>query len=113
MNEDQPQFKFWAQTLELQLTVMQLVKSLHQANFELDVISLTWLMPWVFAMDHINYVRWLSVHIHDMCNLHEKHSSVYEQFCAGSFVVTKTQQPFSSMALDQLHEQLNAQVKGD
>ena len=64
-------------------------------------------------LDHINYARWLSVHIRDMCSLSETHPSVYQEFCSGRFVVHKTMQPFSAMALDQAHEQVNALVKGD
>lgn len=113
MCEDQPQFLYWARVLELQLTVLCLVKSLRQANFDQYVTSLAQLMPWVFALDHINYARWLSVHVRDMCSLKEAHPTVYEEFSSGAFVATKIQQPFSAIALDQAHEQMNAQVKGD
>ena len=113
MCEEQPQFLYWARVMELQLTVLRLVKSLREAKFDQYVTSLAQLMPWVFALDHINYARWLSVHIRDMCSLKETHPTVFEEFSSGAFVATKTQQPFSAIALDQAHEQMNAQVKGD
>ena len=42
-----------------------------------------------------------------------KHPDVYEKFVDGFFVVHKTQNRFSAMALDQAHEQENALVKRD
>ena len=39
---------------------------------------------------------------------------VYQEFHAkGNFVVARTNDDFSSMALDQRHEQLNKDIKGD
>ena len=68
-------------------------------------------IPWVFSFDHLNYARWLSVHIRDMFSLSETQPVIYKEFVAGSFVAHKTNRPFSAMALDQAHEQAN--VKGD
>ena len=60
----------------------------------------------------MHYAGWLSVHIRDMSELPNKHPDVFHQFSNGSFVVHKTK-VFSSIALDQAHEQVNAIVKGD
>ena len=66
------------------------------------------------AFDHYNYARWMSVHQFDMEILHEANSLVYQEFHAnGNFVVARTNNDFSSMALDQRHEQLNKDIKGD
>ncbi len=66
----------------------------------------------MFALDHTHYSRWLPVHIRDMSLLPQKHPAVFEEFCNGKFVVQKTQKLFSCMAIDQCHEQNNADVKG-
>ena len=71
------------------------------------------LIPWVFALDHVNYARWLSIHICDMCSLSQTHHNAYQQLCSGKFVAHKTTRPFSAMALDQAHERVNALVKGN
>ena len=73
--------------------------------------SLTAIVPWMFALDHTHYSRWLSVHIRDMLLLKEKHPSIFTESCAGNFSVNKTSNKFSAMALDQCHEQNNATVK--
>jgi predicted DsbA family dithiol-disulfide isomerase len=46
-----------------------------------------------------------------MLSLSEKHPEIFEEFHAGKFVVHKTSNKFSAMAIDQCHEQNNATVK--
>ena len=111
MASEQPQFLYWFRTLELELTILKLVKSFREANFKSYIKSLAHLMPWV--LNHTNYARWLSVHVRDMCSLEELHPDIYQEFMAGSFVAHKTDQHFSNISLDQFHEQMNASVKGD
>ena len=53
------------------------------------------------------------MHVRDMANLSERHPQIYDQFCIGRFTVQKTSNCFSSMAIDQAHEQNNANVKRD
>ena len=48
-----------------------------------------------------------------MVTLAEKHPAVYQEFLHGNFTVNKTGRAFSSIAIDQAHEQNNACVKGD
>ncbi len=48
-----------------------------------------------------------------MVNLIEAHPSIVEEFNNGNFTVRKTRRIFSSIAIDQAHEQHNAIVKGD
>ena len=113
MSTERPHFLYWCLVLELELCVLQLVRSLREANFKHYIECLGQLAPWMFSLDHINYARWLSVHVRDMCTLSSKHPKVFQQFSEGSFVVHKSQRAFSSIALDHAHEQANALVKGD
>ena len=41
------------------------------------------------------------------------HPSIYSEFHKGNFVVRRSTHPFSSMAMDQSHEQLNKSIKGE
>ncbi|XP_061580540.1 uncharacterized protein LOC133446517 [Cololabis saira] len=88
------------------------IRSLREGNFQLYVETLTQLLPWMFALDHTHYSRWLSVHVRDMMVLSDKHPAILAEFCAGKFVVHKTMHKFSAMAIDQCHEQNNALIKG-
>ena len=105
-------FDYWLKTLSLELLLLRYIRSLREGNFQLYVESLTQIIPWMFALDHTHYSRWLPVHIRDMMNLTEKHPDVLAEFKSGNFVVHKTSKKFSTMALDQCHEQNNAMVKG-
>lgn len=47
-----------------------------------------------------------------MQTLKDRHPDVFQHFTNGSFVVHKTNRPFSAIALGQAHEQENASIKG-
>ena len=66
----------------------------------------------VCVLDNTHYTRWLSVHIRDMTSLSVNHPIIHAEFRAGKFVVHKTRNKFSAMAIDQCHEQNNGAVKG-
>ena len=61
----------------------------------------------MFSLDYIKYALWTSVHIHDMSLLSSTHPDIYKEFTNGSFIVHKTENE------DHVHEQVNAQVKGE
>jgi len=61
----------------------------------------------------INYVRWIPVHLKDMAERPERCQEVTRKFREGSFTVQKTKKIFSSIPIDQAHEQNNACIKGD
>lgn len=94
-------FEQWLTVLSLEIMLLVYVRSLREGNFDLYVQSLSHIMPWMFALDHTHYSRWLSVHIRDMIILSVKHPKILEEFRAGKFVVYKTSNTFSAMAIDQ------------
>ena len=55
--------------MQLQLTILTFVKAHRENNFVLYVEALESLAPWFFALDHINYARWIPIHIRDMKSL--------------------------------------------
>ena len=79
-----------------------------EKNFPLYVEALEAIVGFFFAFDHYHYVRWVPVHIHDMSSLP---TSIKEEF-KSKWVVSKTCNRFSSIPIDQIHEQENAKVKG-
>ena len=86
MRAEQPQFKYWSVVLEMELIIFQIIESIRTGNFLSYRESLSMFIPWVFSFDHINYARWLSVHIRDMFSLSETHPVIYKEFVAGRFV---------------------------
>ena len=113
MASEQPQFYFWSQVLELQSLILEIVRAIREGKFTEYVQALKDLMPWMFALDRVNYSRWLSMHIRDMERLPTAHPDVYRKFCSGAFTVHKSRHAFSAIALDHAHEQENASIKGD
>lgn len=107
-----PQFLFWHLTMEFQLLILAFVRAQREGIFSLYLQTLNMLMPWMFALDSTHYARWLPVHIRDMTMLSILHPEIYEQFQHGQFVLHKTLNRFSGMAIDQCHEQNNAIIKG-
>ena len=90
MSMKHPQFQYWNTTLQLELMVLQLVRAVRLANFDLYVTSLQNFAPWFFIMDHSNYARWVSVHLRDMHALSELHPAIASEFRSGKFTVNKT-----------------------
>ena len=68
------------------------------------------MVPWFFALDHHNYARWIPIHIRDMESLPASILKEFEE--NGHWVIHKTTNRFSSISIDQAHEQNNATVKG-
>ena len=56
--EAHPQFLFWSTALELELLALEFVRSIRERNFSLYVQILGKLVPWMFALDLVNYSRW-------------------------------------------------------
>ena len=89
------------------------LRSIRSSNFKLYVASIGKFLPWIFAFDHVHYARWLSIHHYDMEMLKETNPDVFQKFYVnGNFTVARTKNVFSTMGLDQRHEQLNKDVKG-
>ena len=108
-----PQFSSWHKTLQLELLFLRFLRGQRELNFKEFIASLLKITPWMFAMDHFHYARWMAVHVMDLLNLQRTSEDTYKEFMKGNFVTQKTNNRFSAMAHDQVHEQLNAMVKGD
>ena len=99
-----PQFKFWSVTCNMEMLLLRSVRSLRSKNFKLFVESLEEMLPFFFAIDHLNYARWLSLHQKDLRSLSSTNSTIYAAFLERNFVVTKTLENFSSIPIDHSHE---------
>ena len=74
-----PHFLFWYTILHLELQMLIFIQSIREANLHLYIQALTKLVPWFFVLGHINYARWVSIHLRDMVALQGNHPIVYEQ----------------------------------
>ena len=103
-------YKFWDMIMQMALKALAFVKAHRENNFSLyvHVEALKSLAPWSFALDHTNYARWLPIHIRDMKCLPGR----VQQSLRECWVISKSSNTFSSIPIDQEHEQNNARVKG-
>ena len=99
--------------MNFEILVLSFIRSLRESDFELCKETLSSLNPCVFGLDHVNYSRWLLIHLRDMVSLESKNPSIYREFAKSNFTIRKSTRMFSNMAIDQAHEQSNAVVKGD
>lgn len=93
--------------------MLTFVNSVRSGDFLQYKRAIKDFLPWLFAMYHVNYSRWLSIHLYDMPQLPESNPHVFESFMEGKFVITKTKKALSSVGIDHVHEQNNKCVKGD
>ena len=107
------QFSHWTTVLELESTLLSFVKSLRVGDFQVFLTCLEKIAAWMFAIDHVHYARWLPVFINDLKALKTRHPEVYREFISGKFTINQSGKPFSSIGIDQAHEQNNKLVKID
>ena len=64
-----PTFAYWDLMLRYEILILIFVRAHRERNFPLYVQDLEKLTPLLFALDHVNYARWMPVHIRDMKSL--------------------------------------------
>ncbi|KAG1662386.1 hypothetical protein GQR58_020959 [Nymphon striatum] len=109
MAKTSPTFLYWDTILKIELIGLIFVRAHREKNFELYVKTLKTIAPWFFSLDHQHYARWVPIHIRDMENLPQ---SVLNEFIEGHWVIPKSSKRFSTIPIDQAHEQNNELVKG-
>ena len=110
MSQRSPTFLFWDLVMKYDILILIFVRAHRERDFSLFVEVLEQLVPLFFALDHMNYTRWVPIHIRDMKSLPE---SIRREFQEHRHrVLSRTGNKFSSIPLDQVHEQENKMVKG-
>ena len=104
-----PTFLFWDVILQLETLVLLVIRAHRQRNFNLHVEAMEELIPLFFALDHVNYARWASIHIRDLKSLPDNIAKEFQN--EGRWVFSKTGNKFSAIPFDQAHEQEKKNVK--
>jgi hypothetical protein len=110
MRQRSPTFMFWELIIKYQMLILIFVRAHRERDFSLYVDVLEKLVPLFFALDHVNYSRWVPIHIRDMKSLPESIKHEFQE--QGHWVLSRTSSKFSFIPLDQVHEQENKLVKG-
>ncbi|KAJ8349373.1 hypothetical protein SKAU_G00245030 [Synaphobranchus kaupii] len=69
MLKKSPTFMFWDLIMRYETLILIFIRAHRERNFPLYVEVLEVLAPLFFALDHVNYSRWMPVHIRDMKSL--------------------------------------------
>ena len=110
MVEKSPTFQYWDTVLNMELLGLIFIRSHREGNFPLYVESLKALVPLFFALNHHNYARWIPIHIRDIESLPAPTLKEVDEH--SHWVIHKTTNRFSTIPIDQAHEQNNEAVKG-
>ena len=89
-------FDYWLKTLVLEVFMLLYIRSLRESSFQLYeyVETIAQLLLWIIALDHTHYSRWLSVYVHNMMVLYEKHLAILGRLNARKFAVHKRSNKF-------------------
>ena len=109
MRKRSPTFLFWDMILGYETLILMFIRAHREKRFSLYVEVLEALVHLFFALDHTNYVRWGPIHLSDMKSLPSSIKKEFEQ--EGHWVLSKTNNKFSAIPIDQAHEQENKNVK--
>jgi hypothetical protein len=83
------QFHYWLTVIELEALLLMFVRSLRESNFQMFMNALDEFAPWIFALDHTHYSRWLPIFIQDMKMFEIKHPNIYNEFQKGHLLTRK------------------------
>ena len=78
----------------------------REGDWDLHLSSIRNLIPWCFAYDKINYARYLSSYLSEMCHLVDEHPDVFTYMKSGGFAVQVGEDnPFGKIPVDQACEE--------
>ena len=106
-----PMFDYWFNVLRSIKIVFLIIRSFREANIDLLVTSLELTVPLFFSLDHVQYLRWVSVFVQDLKLLPVKLPSLYDEFKKDNFVVNTRGNSFSKIAMDQAEKHNNKKIK--
>ena len=89
---------------EIECWMLLSAQSIRSGNFEMFASVLDQFARWLFALDHTNYARWLSLFIWSLEMLPQQYTTVYEQFLKGQFTTQKGIRKFSRISDDHARE---------
>ena len=102
-------FAFYDFILRMEKLILIFVRAHREINFALYVVCMEAPVFMFFSLNHLNYSRWVSVHLENMKTLLR---AAWTMFIECDWYSAKTIRQFSTMPVDQAHEQANESVNG-
>ena len=103
---------FFNQYLEQVEALLQIIAACRQGDWLAYLAALDNQIKYFFAADLLNYARLMPLHLAQMNQLETEDPLTWEDLKTGTFVVTKSDIPFTSLFTDQNLEQTIKELKG-
>ena len=108
-----PMAQFWQSYLDMVQILLDFIKSIRQACWDLHLQSTESMLEWIHAYDRTNYIRHFTYYWASQHQLAVKHPAIFEEFQKGNFAVRRTANTFNMLPPDQVIEQtINRDQKG-
>ncbi|XP_071849790.1 uncharacterized protein [Apostichopus japonicus] len=105
-SQSTPMFSFWSSFLDIMQVVLNFIRATRTGDFSLHLASIRSMLPWMFAYNRTNYMRYCTVYWRQMMSLPETHPLIYQRLCEGEFVVQRSKtNTFGQIACDMAIEQ--------
>ena len=109
-NEEQcklnPTFQFWSSYTDAINIMLRFLRATREGNWKLHLATVRDMLPWFFALDRVNYARYLTLYYHEMISLPDTHPDTHEHLQNGECCVQRQSVwRFSKVACDQCIEQ--------
>ena len=75
-----PMSRFWLSFLNMMCILFAFIRSIRTGDWKLRLESTQRMLPWMFAYDRPNYVRYLTFYSSEMQSLPEKHPAIHVEF---------------------------------
>ncbi|CAG9821970.1 unnamed protein product [Phaedon cochleariae] len=97
---------FWMKYIDLVEIVLAFLRANREGNWFLFLAAVEKMVPWCFALDRVNYSRYLSYHFLELTKLEKDNLFVHQYFVDGGFSVQlRSNNSFSRIPVDQAIEE--------
>lgn len=97
---------FWMKYIELVELLLTFLRANREGNWFLFLAAVEKMLPWCFALDRVNYSRYLSYHFLELSKLKKDIPFVHQYFVDGGFSVQlRSNNGFSRIPVDQAIEE--------
>ena len=98
--------QFWMTYIDMVEILLGLLRADREGDRNLHLASIRQIIPWCFALDKINYARYLPLYYVQMTKLESTCPELYQHFQRGYFSVQLKQgNPFNRISVDQTTEE--------
>ena len=97
--------QFWMAYIDAVTLYHDFCRSHRAGDFDLFRNCIPKMASYFFALNNLNYARWICHYLNNLLLIDRTHPSVYEDFKNGMFAIARTKKSFSRQAIDLTLEQ--------